>query len=171
MKKLLILGAGGYGKTVADVAAQLGVYEKIRFLDDGRTGPDILGECDRYAEFLEEDTEVYPAFGNNAFRKLWLERLKAADVPVPTLVHPRAYVSPRATVGEGSVVLPMAVVNTGVAVGEGVAVGSAVAMGGADSSGRIPQPVNTAVHSKATRSIYPKAFFISVPPSLELFSL
>ena len=119
MKKLLILGAGGYGKTVADVAAQLGIYETIRFLDDGRTGPDILGECDRYAEFLEDCTEVYPAFGNNTFRKLWLGRLKAAGVPVPTLIHPRAYVSPRATVCAGSVVLPMAVVNTGVTVGEG----------------------------------------------------
>ena len=119
MKKLLILGAGGYGKTVADVAAQLGIYETIRFLDDGRTGPDILGECDRYEEFQEEGTEVYPAFGNNAFRTLWMERLQKSGIPVPTLIHPRAYVSPRATVGLGTVVLPMAVVNTGVTVGEG----------------------------------------------------
>ena len=35
MKALLILGAGGYGKTVADVAEQLGCYDSIRFLDDG----------------------------------------------------------------------------------------------------------------------------------------
>ena len=119
MKKLLILGAGGFGQTVADLAEQLDCYESIRFLDDGRSGDNILGECDRYVDFLEEDTQVYPAFGNNAFRKLWLTRLKEAGVSVPTLIHPRAYVSPRAAVGAGSVVLPMAVVNTGVRVGEG----------------------------------------------------
>ena len=119
MKKLLILGAGGFGQTVADLAEQLGCYESIRFLDDGRSGENILGECNRYVDFLEEDTQIYPAFGNNAFRKLWLTRLKEAGVSVPTLIHPRAYVSPRANVGEGSAVLPMAVVNTGVTVGEG----------------------------------------------------
>ena len=29
-----ILGAGGYGRTVADVAAQTGEYNEILFLDD-----------------------------------------------------------------------------------------------------------------------------------------
>ena len=119
MKKLLILGAGGYGKTVADLASQLGCYSSIRFLDDGRTGADILGKCHQYASFLEENTEVYPAFGNNSFRRQWITRLEEDGVTVPTLIHPRAYVSPRAVVGVGSVVLPMAVVNTGVRVDKG----------------------------------------------------
>ena len=119
MKKLLILGAGGYGKTVADVARQLGTYDKIAFLDDGRTGPEILGACEEYALFCDGDTQVYPAFGNNEIRKNWLERLLWEDIPVPTLVHPTAYVSPAAMLGSGTVVLPKAVVNTGVTVGIG----------------------------------------------------
>lgn len=119
MKDLLILGAGGYGKTVADVARQLGCYGSIGFLDDGQTGEDILGKCDRYSEFLTENMEVYPAFGNNSFRKHWITRLRSEGITIPTLIHPRAYVSPLAQVAEGTVVLPMAVVNTGVQVGEG----------------------------------------------------
>ena len=118
MKKLLILGAGGYGKTVADVASQLG-YEEIRFLDDSRTGPDILGKCGAFSAFAEEYTQMYPAFGNNAIRMQWLKSLQEAGIAVPTLVHPRAYASPTAKIGTGTVVLPMAVVNTGVAVREG----------------------------------------------------
>ena len=119
MKKLLILGAGGYGKTVADVAAQLELYGQIAFLDDGRNGENILGSCSRFAELWDADTDIYPAFGNNSVRIQWLNRLKENRIPVPTLVHPRAYVSPTAKLGFGTVVLPMAVVNTGVTVGEG----------------------------------------------------
>ena len=119
MKKLLILGAGGFGKTVMDMAQQLGEYDKIAFLDDGKTGPGILGACGEYAMFADEQTEVYPAFGNNEIRMRWLEVLEEEGILIPTLVHPRAYVSPMASLGTGSVVLPMAVVNTGVQVGNG----------------------------------------------------
>ena len=118
MKKLLILGAGGYGRTVADVAAQLG-YDEIRFLDDSRTGENILGKCDEYGRFLDRDTDIYPAFGHNGHRMKWLELFREKGLSVPTLVHPRAYVSPAAKLGTGTVVLPMAVVNTGVTVREG----------------------------------------------------
>ena len=119
MRKLLILGAGGYGKTVADVARQLGIYQEIAFLDDGCSGSGILGKCEEYHLFCDDKTEVYPAFGNNQVRKKWLERLQGENIPVPTLVHPRAYVSPTAKLGEGVVVLPMAVVNTGCTVENG----------------------------------------------------
>lgn len=119
MKTLLILGAGGYGKTIADVAAQLGCYERIAFLDDGREGTDILGNCAQYADFQQTFTDLYPAFGNNEIRMKWLKILLDAGITVPTLVHPSAYVSPRATLGTGTMVLPMAVVNTGVTVGDG----------------------------------------------------
>ena len=49
----------------------------------------------------------------------WLQKIKEAGIPVPSFVHPRAYVSPEAAIGEGTAVLPFAVVNTGVTVGAG----------------------------------------------------
>jgi len=119
MKKLLILGAGGYGKTIADLAAQLNCYSKIAFLDDSSTAKAVLGKCASYLEFADENTEIYPAFGNNEVRMQWLKRLLEAKLTVPTLVHPRAYVSPTARLGIGCMVLPMAVVNTGVTVENG----------------------------------------------------
>lgn len=120
MRKLLILGAGGYGKTVADVAIQLGYYDKIAFLDDVKVGqPGILGNCDEVYSFADENTEVYPAFGNIEVRMTWIARLLANGITVPTLVHRDAYVSPRATLGTGVMVLPKAVVNTGVTVKSG----------------------------------------------------
>ena len=120
MKKLLILGAGGYGRTIADVARQLGCYQKIAFLDDGREGvPGVLGICEDFLQFADEATEMYPAFGSNATRMSWMERLEEHGIRVPTLVHPTAYVSPLATLYAGVTVLPGAVVNTGVTVEQG----------------------------------------------------
>ena len=119
MKKLLILGAGGYGKTVADVAAQLGCYDRIAFLDDGRSGEGILGTCGAFASFADGDTEMYPAFGSNTIRMDWLRKLLGAGIMVPSLIHPRACVSPTAKVGTGTVILPMAVVNTAVTLEDG----------------------------------------------------
>lgn len=42
--RLIILGAGGYGKTVADIARQSGKYEQIYFLDDGQETSDLILE-------------------------------------------------------------------------------------------------------------------------------
>lgn len=117
--RLIILGAGGYGRTVADVAAQAGAYDEIVFLDDNSTAPDVIDKCVNISAHLDINTHVYPAFGNNEGRISWLDRLAELDCHVPTIVHPRAYVSPTVVLGEGVVVLPGAIVNTSVTVKRG----------------------------------------------------
>ena len=61
---LIILGAGGYGRTVADVAGQTEEYSTILFLDDNSVAPDVAGKCAEFARFRGEQTAFYPAFGN-----------------------------------------------------------------------------------------------------------
>ena len=109
MKRLVILGAGGYGRTVADLAAQSGQFAPIVFLDDHSAAADVAGQCADYLEYLNADTVFYPALGDNKARLDWLRRLAEQGCALLTLVHPTAYVSP----------LPHAVVNTGVKVGKG----------------------------------------------------
>lgn len=117
--RLIILGAGGYGRTVADIAQQSGRYESIAFLDDNSTAADVVGKCGEFAAFIDSNTEIYPAFGNNSGRLQWLEKLLAAGAVVPTIIHTTAYVSPQAKIGVGTMVLPKAMVNTGTVVGRG----------------------------------------------------
>ena len=119
MKKLIILGAGGYGRTVADLAEQSGRFDTIRFLDDSSAAGDVLGKCGEYEKYLDMDTLFYPAFGNNEGRMNWLHRLEESGCELLTLVHPTAYVSPTAVIGKGTAILPHAVINTGVRVGKG----------------------------------------------------
>lgn len=96
--RLIILGAGGYGRTVADVAGQTGEYSKILFLDDNSVAPDVAGKCAEFERFRGEQTTFYPALGNNESRLAWLHRLQEAGCAVPTIIHPTAYVSPTAQV-------------------------------------------------------------------------
>lgn len=111
--RLIILGAGGYGKTVADIARQSGKYEQIYFLDDGQETSDlILGTCLEYMKFADGNTEMYPAFGNNEMRLDWMKKLSDAQITLPRLIHATAYVSPTAEVEVGTVVLPLAIINT-----------------------------------------------------------
>ena len=117
--RLLILGAGGYGRTVADVAAQMGEYDTIRFLDDNSSAADVLGKCADLAAFADGQTAFYPAFGNNEARMSWLNRLAAAGCRLATIVHPTAYVSPTVHMAQGIVVLPKAVINTGCEIKRG----------------------------------------------------
>lgn len=43
--KLIILGAGGYGRTVADIARQSGKYTEVYFLDDNATDEHASGNA------------------------------------------------------------------------------------------------------------------------------
>lgn len=116
--RLIILGAGGYGRVVADLAEQTGMYDEIHFLDDNSNMPGVLGVCQEFEKFCRPDTEMYPAFGNNEGRVAWMQRIKAAGIRIPRIIHRLAYVSPKAQVADGCVVMPYAVVNTGTIVKE-----------------------------------------------------
>lgn len=117
--RLVILGAGGYGQTVADLARQTDLYETILFLDDNASGIDVAGKCADYLQFIDGNIQMYPAFGNNESRLAWMDRLNQAGASLLTLVHHTAYVSPTAQIEPGTIIMPQAVVNTGCYVKRG----------------------------------------------------
>ena len=113
MERLVILGAGGYGRTVTDVAHQLG-YTTI-VLDDANPAHPLSS----FQSYINQSTYFIPAFGNNAFRMEWVNRIDENGGQLATLIHPTAYVSPTAVINPGTVILPHAIVNTDVVVGKG----------------------------------------------------
>ena len=113
MKQLVILGSGGYGHTVADVAEQLGY--NILFLDDSLPGHELSS----FSSYIDDQTEFIPAFGNNEFRLSWCDRITQAGGKLATLIHPTAYVSPTASIAPGTVILPHAIINTDVVIDRG----------------------------------------------------
>ena len=113
MKRLVILGSGGYGRTVYDVAEQLGY--SVTVLDDSDREHPLVS----FSHYISDYTEFIPAFGNNEFRLEWIKRIEEAGGKPATLIHSSAYVSPKAIVSEGCVVLPGAIINAGTRIGKG----------------------------------------------------
>lgn len=131
MAVLLIVGAGGHGKVVADVALQTGRWDEVVFLDDawpakGKTGRwDILGKIDQMADWRSRCSEAVVAIGNNRLRVELQDRLLVAGFDIATIVHPSAQVSRYATLGGGTVVFANAVVNVDASIGEAVIINTA----------------------------------------------
>ena len=114
IKPLIILGSGGYGRTVADISEQLG-YSPIIVLDDADSDHPLSA----FSSYIDENTSFIPAFGNNAFRMEWINKIEENGGQLVTLIHPTAYVSPTAIINQGTVILPHAIINTDVVVGKG----------------------------------------------------
>lgn len=130
---LLILTAGGHGQVVAETARCAGGYEKIAFLDDGKSAPEIVGGLADWEKIVSVNglqdkafDAVFPAIGNNSKRKEWMDLLRQHQVELPVIVHPTAWVSPSAVVEEGAIIEAMAVINANVVVKRGVIVGIGV---------------------------------------------
>ena len=123
--KLLIIGAGGHGRVVADIAEATGKYSEIAFLDDG-----VIEKIPRFpvlggsAIAVEKKTEyeVIVAIGNSKVRNKIMENL---DVDFAILIHPAAVIGSEVSIGEGTVIMPGAIVNTGSNIGKGVIINTA----------------------------------------------
>ena len=128
MKRLVLLGSGGFAKTIADLVAQENSFEEVIFLDDNPTAKNTLGTCADYVKFNNPQTAMYPAFGNNELRLKWLDILQREGITVPSFIHSTAYVSPTAKLGPAIVVLPKAVINTNCQVARGCIINCAAVL-------------------------------------------
>jgi len=130
MSALLILGAGGHSKVVAETALASGVASSVAFLDDRYTGPDacpfVLGWPVIGPLALALQADIRPRFdaavvaiGHAATRLFWIEKLQSVGYTLPVLMHPTAWVSSSAQIGPASVVFAQAAVQAQATIGIG----------------------------------------------------
>ena len=135
MNGLLIIGAGGHGKVIADIASALGKWDQIAFVDDKY--PDltqvldwpVIGGMEDFRNHREVYPDVFVAVGDNAVRQkitIWSEE---AGFHLPTLIHPRAAVSRLAVIGAGTVINSQAAVNANATIGKGCIVNTGATVG------------------------------------------
>jgi len=122
--RLLILGAGGHGRAVADLARACG-FTVAGFTDRSLAASSprtpILGTDAELAALIrpQQIDGGVVGVGNTALarRAQLYDVLVAAGVPQPPLLHPRAVASPSAEIGAGSVVFAGSVLGSGVRIG------------------------------------------------------
>lgn len=131
MKRLLIIGAGGHGRAVAEAAMLGREYLPVAFLDDAVSPPaqiwgiPIWGSTEALATCHNGVDAMVVAIGRNELREALHARVRAASFSLATVVHPAAVVSPTAEVGAGCALMAGAIVGTQARLGEGVIVNSA----------------------------------------------
>ena len=117
MNKIVIIGAGGHGRVVADIAKACG-YKEILFLDDADR---ILavGKVSDFAKY-KDDASFVVAIGNSKIREKIQSQLLDYGCEIVTLKHPLAVIGSNVLFGIGTVVMPGVVINNGSRIGDGV---------------------------------------------------
>lgn len=122
-EKLLLVGAGGFGRVVSELARQ---SFECAFIDDGiNIGSEIcdipvIGHTENLQELFGEYKNLVIVIGNNPVRERIYNIAKNIGYSFPNLISPSAYISPYAKLGWGCVILNNAVVQNGSTVGNGV---------------------------------------------------
>ena len=111
-KDIIIIGASGHGRVVADIVRRTGdnIYG---FLDDDLSKPNVIGKIDDCRKFLDKFFII--AIGNNEIRKCIAE--KYSDLNYYTAIHPMAVISSDVQIGKGTVIMANAVVNASARIG------------------------------------------------------
>lgn len=122
-KNLLILGASGHGKVVADIAVKMEKWDNISFIDDNQSiqslmGFDVIGNTNDISKYLN-DYEIFVAIGNNKIRKKLHEKIESLGGIIPILIHPDATIGNDVVLCPGTVVMARAVINSGTFIGKG----------------------------------------------------
>lgn len=123
MKKLLIIGASGHGKVVADIAIKMNKWNNIAFLDDNNSietcmGLEVIGNL-ADAITYKDKAEFFVAIGNNAIRESVQNNLEENDLKIVTLIHPGAIIGQEVEIGIGTVVMAGVVINASTKIGKG----------------------------------------------------
>jgi acetyltransferase EpsM len=130
-KSIVILGAGGHGRVVADICRSIG-RTVAGYLDPDATpnpsgeGNPILGGDDRLAEnaFVAEH-DFCIAVGDPQLRQRLAKRVLDSGGALPALAHRSAIVAPDVVLGRGTVLMAGAIVNPGCRIGEFVIINTA----------------------------------------------
>ena len=128
-EKLLLVGAGGFGRMVAELAVR--EYD-CAFVDDGQVvgteicGITVVGGISDLEELKKGYHLLVVGIGNNRFRGLVYEKAEALGFEFPNIISSSAYISPFAEVGRGCVLMQNACIQNGAVVGNGVLLNAGV---------------------------------------------
>lgn len=134
IRRIVVVGAGGFGREVLDVIEDITAAGAERYLVvgvvDREPAPKNLARLrDRGVRHLGGDDDWLPTadadcfavgIGDPGTRRRVAERYAAHGLTAATLIHPSALIGRRTRIGAGSIVCAGAVISTNVRLGEQV---------------------------------------------------
>ncbi|MGG1340542.1 acetyltransferase [Bacillus toyonensis] len=128
-KKLLIIGASGHGKVIADIAMKTNKWQSIAFLDDNQNakysmGIEIIDKSASISKYID-DYEFFVGIGNNAVRERIQRKLEDEGASIPVLIHPSAIIGEQVYLSAGTAVMAGVVINCCTKIGKGCIINTA----------------------------------------------
>lgn len=124
-KNLAVIGAGGHGKVVGEIAL-LKKYKNIHFFDDKfKHSKDnfpffVKGTTQNLLKSLKNYNEFFVAIGDNKIRSEKIKLLQELKLKIINLIHPKSTLSKNCILGKGICVMANAVINSGSTINNGV---------------------------------------------------
>lgn len=123
MQRIVIIGAGGHGREVAEILGQQaeahGQIELLGFIDDNRVlhghaldGVTVLGDWSWFDGVDRREVAVVCAVGAPLICQRLVERARGLELQFASIISPRAQISHRAQLGDGVTIFPNAIINT-----------------------------------------------------------
>ena len=127
--QLLIIGASGHGRVVADIAMNMGIWKEIAFLDDDEgiksfLGLHVIGKTTD-AESYQDEYDVFVAIGDNAVREQIISQLIQKGANIPLLIHPHTTIGSAVEIGVGTIIMPGTVIACNCQLGRGCIINTA----------------------------------------------
>lgn len=124
MTALLIVGAGGHGRVLADAALTMGNWGSICFVDDrpgtrDTLGFPVVGTCEDLERLAKSYSQAAVGIGDARVRLELIERCRLAGFNLPAVVHRTAAVSRYASLGQAVAVFAQAAVNPRAVLADG----------------------------------------------------
>lgn len=120
---IILYGAGGHGKVIADMVEKEGRCVVAGFIDDTATGEmfgiPVLGGKSVISSLKKKGVDgAVVSIGSGKARSALQKELRNAGLMIMTVCHPSAQIARGASLGDGTVVMPGAVVGPDAVIGE-----------------------------------------------------
>ncbi|NLJ87469.1 MAG: acetyltransferase [Epulopiscium sp.] len=131
MKKLLVVGAGGLGREVAQYIKDINninpTYELLGFVDSdankkGLLFDDVpvLGDFNELDHIFDSYEKIYGfcAVAKPTIKRRLINKMQEYNIESINVIHPNSYISPQVKIGKGVLISPYCVITTNITIGD-----------------------------------------------------